>query len=221
MAADPAPRHPLLANNAQHPVNEAQVLDHFRASGALLEGHFELSSGLHSDRYFQCALVLSEPARAETLAQAFAAKVNVEVDCVVGPAMGAVVWAQEVGRALGKRALFTERKDGTMCLRRGFTFREGERVLLVEDVLTTGGSAREVIEVLEQHGAKVVACGSLLNRSGRNPFEELGLPLFELMRTDVKVWEPDACPLCAAGGEAIKPGSRTKPAGKNLAGGGV
>jgi len=130
---------------------------------------------------------------------------------VVGPAMGAVVWAQEVGRALDKRALFTERKDGTMCLRRGFTFEPGERVLLVEDVLTTGGSAREVIEVLEQHGARVVACGALLNRSGRNPFEELGLPLFELVRTEVQVWEPDACPLCAAGDAPTKPGSR--PAG--------
>jgi orotate phosphoribosyltransferase len=195
-------------------VNEAEVLEHFRASGALLEGHFELSSGLHSDRYFQCALVLSEPARAEVLARAFAEQVKVDVDCVVGPAMGAVVWAQEVGRALGKRALFTERKEGEMCLRRGFTFRPGERVLLVEDVLTTGGSAREVISVLEQHGAKVVACGALLNRSGRNPFEELNLPLVELMRTEVQVWESDNCPLCAAGGEALKPGSRPKPAGE-------
>ena len=190
-------------------MDETQVFEHFRASGALLEGHFELSSGLHSDRYFQCALVLSEPQRAEELARAFAAKVPVDVDCVVGPAMGAVVWAQEVGRALKKRALFTERKDGVMCLRRGFSFRPGERVLLVEDVLTTGGSAREVIEVLERHGAKVVACGALLNRSGRNPFDELGLPLVELVRTDVKVWEPSECPLCAKGGSAIKPGSRT------------
>lgn len=192
-------------------MDEGQVFDHFRASGALLEGHFELSSGLHSDRYFQCALVLSEPRRAGALAAAFAGQVDVEVDCVVGPAMGAVVWAQEVGRALDKRALFTERKDGTMCLRRGFAFEPGERVLLVEDVLTTGGSAREVIEVLEQHGARVVACGALLNRSGRNPFEELGLPLFELVRTEVQVWEPDACPLCAAGDAPTKPGSR--PAG--------
>lgn len=190
-------------------MNQTEVFEHFRASGALLEGHFELSSGLHSDRYFQCALVLSEPRRADALARAFAAQVNVEVDCVVGPAMGAVVWAQEVGRALDKRALFTERKDGVMCLRRGFGFEPGERVLLVEDVLTTGGSAREVIEVLEAHGANVVACGALLNRSGKNPFEELGLPLFELVRTQVEVWEPKACPLCAAGGSPTKPGSRT------------
>ncbi len=192
-------------------MQEAEVFEHFRDSGALLEGHFELSSGLHSDRYFQCALVLSEPARAEVLAKDFASQVNVEVDCVVGPAMGAVVWSQEVGRALGKRALFTERKDDVMCLRRGFSFQPGERVLLVEDVLTTGGSAREVIEVLEAQGAKVVACGALLNRSGRNPFEELGLPLFEVVRTEVKTWEPKECPLCAAGGEAVKPGSRKGP----------
>jgi len=190
-------------------VSEEEVFEHLRATDALLEGHFELSSGLHSDRYFQCALVLSDPVRAEALARAFAAKVEVEFDTVVGPAMGAVVWAQEVGRALGKRALFTERKDGQMCLRRGFSFTPGERVLLVEDVLTTGGSAKEVITVLEEHGAQVVACGSLVNRSGGNPFEALGLPLHELVRVEVQTWEPDACPLCAAGGTAIKPGSRT------------
>ncbi len=190
-------------------MDESQVFDHFRESGALLEGHFELSSGLHSNRYFQCALVLSEPKRAQALAQAFAGQVPVEVDAVVGPAMGAVVWAQEVGRALDRRALFTERKDGVMCLRRGFTFEPGERVLLVEDVLTTGGSAREVIEVLEREGAKVVACGALLNRSGKNPFEDLGLPLVELVRTEVQVWEPSDCPLCAKGDPAVKPGSRT------------
>jgi orotate phosphoribosyltransferase len=190
-------------------MDESQVFDHFRESGALLEGHFELSSGLHSNRYFQCALVLSEPKRAHALAQAFAGQVPVEVDAVVGPAMGAVVWAQEVGRALDRRALFTERKDGVMCLRRGFTFEPGERVLLVEDVLTTGGSAREVIEVLEREGAKVVACGALLNRSGKNPFEDLGLPLVELVRTEVQVWEPSDCPLCAKGDPAVKPGSRT------------
>lgn len=194
-------------------MTEAEVFDHLRATDALLEGHFELSSGLHSDRYFQCALVLSEPDRAGALARAFAEKVEVEFDTVVGPAMGAVVWAQEVGRALGKRALFTERKDGEMCLRRGFSFQPGERVLLVEDVLTTGGSAKEVIRVLEQHGARVVACGSLVNRSGGNPFEALGLPLYELVRVEVQTWEPAECPLCAAGGTAIKPGSRTAKVG--------
>ncbi len=194
-------------------MTEEEVFDHLRATDALLEGHFELSSGLHSDRYFQCALVLSEPARAEALARAFAEKVDVEFDTVVGPAMGAVVWAQEVGRALGKRALFTERKDGEMCLRRGFSFRPGERVLLVEDVLTTGGSAKEVIRVLEAHGARVVACGSLVNRSGGNPFEALGLPLYELVRVEVQTWQPDACPLCAAGDAAVKPGSRTAKVG--------
>jgi orotate phosphoribosyltransferase len=190
-------------------VDTEAVFDHFRESGAMLEGHFELSSGLHSDRYFQCALVLSEPWRAGALAEAFVAKLETEVDCVVGPAMGAVVWAQEVGRALGKRALFTERKDGEMCLRRGFEFRPGERVLLVEDVLTTGGSAKEVIEVLKAHGAEVVACGCLVNRSGGNPFEELGLPLTELVRVEVKTWKPEECPRCAEGSAAVKPGSRS------------
>jgi orotate phosphoribosyltransferase len=194
-------------------VDAERIFDHFRATGAMLEGHFQLSSGLHSDRYFQCALVLSEPERAEALARAFAAEVETEVDCVVGPALGAVVWAQEIGRALGKRALFTERQNGEMCLRRGFELAPGERVLLVEDVLTTGGSAREVIAVLEERGAKVVAVGCLLNRSGGNPFEDLGLPLTELVCAEVAVYEPSDCPLCAKGGSAIKPGSRTVASG--------
>ncbi len=190
-----------------------EVFEHFRATGAMLEGHFLLSSGLHSDRYFQCALVLSHPERAEALARAFAAQVEVEVDVVVGPAMGAVVWAQEIGRALGKRALFTERQDGEMCLRRGFEIAPGERVLLVEDVLTTGGSAREVMAVLEERGAKIVVAGCLLNRSGGNPFEDRGLPLVELVRAEVAVYEPASCPLCAQGSSAVKPGSRTVPTG--------
>jgi orotate phosphoribosyltransferase len=199
-------------------VDTSAVFDHFRASGAMLEGHFELSSGLHAERYFQCALVLSEPWRAEALAEAFEQALQstsenanaTAVDCVVGPAMGAVVWAQEVGRALGKRAIFTERKDGSMCLRRGFSFRPGERVLLVEDVLTTGGSAREVIAVIEEHGAEVVACGCLVNRSGKNPFEDLGLPLTALVTVDALTWTPLECPHCASGSKPEKPGSRAQ-----------
>lgn len=189
-----------------------EVFEHFRATGAMLEGHFQLSSGLHSDRYFQCALVLSHPERAEALARAFAEKIgSLEVDCVVGPALGAVVWAQEIGRALGVRALFTERQNGEMCLRRGFELSRGERVLLVEDVLTTGGSAREVMAVLEERGAEIVAAGCLLNRSGGNPFEDRGLPLIELVSATVAVYPPDECPLCAQGSQAVKPGSRTVP----------
>jgi orotate phosphoribosyltransferase len=191
-------------------MNQEQVLEQCRKCGAMLEGHFQLSSGLHSDRYFQCALLLSDPLRAEALARAVALKIEQSVDVVVGPAMGAVVWAHEVARAMGVRALFTERVDGEMTLRRGFSLEAGERVLVVEDVLTTGGSAREAIEVVRSCGAVPVAVASIVNRSGvRNPFEDDGLPLACLAEVEVQTWKPDTCPLCAAGGSrAVKPGSR-------------
>src|SRR5688572_26951366 len=132
-----------------------RVLDLFRSSGAMLEGHFELSSGLHSDRYFQCALLLEEPRRAEALAQALAERVRaagLAFDVVIGPALGAVTWAYECARALGARGLFAERQNESMCIRRGFVVEPKDRVLVVEDVITTGGSAREVIEVLRALG---------------------------------------------------------------------
>lgn len=193
-------------------MDQAQVLDLFRESGAMLEGHFELSSGLHSDRYFQCALLLQHPKRAETLAQALAAKVRAQekqkVDVVIGPALGAVTWAHEVARALDARALFTERKDNAMSLRRGFTVEPRERVFVVEDVLTTGGSAREVIEVLKSFDVRPFAAGAIVNRSGGNPFASEKLPLFALADVKVQTFAPADCPLCKAGGKAIKPGSR-------------
>jgi orotate phosphoribosyltransferase len=196
-------------------VDEARVLELFRSSGAMLEGHFELSSGLHSDRYFQCALLLQHPRRAEELARALAAKVRAQghekVDVVIGPALGAVTWAHEVARALDARALFTERKDGPMSLRRGFTVTPNERVFVVEDVLTTGGSAREVIEVLKSFDVRPLGVGAILNRSGGNPFESDSLPLTTLAAVAVKSWLRASCPLCAAGGTAVKPGSRTPP----------
>src|SRR5262245_7490922 len=144
----------------------AQVLDLFRSSRALLEGHFQLSSGRHSNQYFQCALLLAEPRHAERLAREVASKLTVRPDLVVGPALGAVVWAQEVARVLGTRAFFTERVDGAMALRRGFALAPGERVLVVEDVLTTGGSVREVAKVVREHGGSVVGVASIVNRSG-------------------------------------------------------
>lgn len=193
-------------------MDEARVLELFRTSGAMLEGHFELSSGLHSDRYFQCALLLQHPRLAEELARALAAKVRAEqpgkVDVVIGPALGAVTWAHEVARALDARALFTERKDGPMSLRRGFSIEPSERVLVVEDVLTTGGSAREVIEVLEGLDVRPFAAGAIVNRSGGNPFERDGLPLLTLATVAAKSWERTKCPQCASGGQAVKPGSR-------------
>ena len=194
-----------------------EVLDLLRESGALLEGHFELSSGLHSDRYFQCALALCEPKRAETLAGALAAKLPFEVDLVVGPALGAVVWAQEMGRALGTPAYFTERKDGEMLLRRGFSIEPGTKVLVVEDVITTGGSAREVIDLLRSMGVEVSGVGSLVNRSGGNPYEDLGLELISLAEVTVETWDPSEAPPRMQGSVAVKPGSKSL----NATGGGA
>ena len=149
--------------------------------------------------------------RAELTARALAVKVRARtegIDVVVGPALGAVTWAHEMARALGVRSMFTERKDGEMCLRRGFAFEPGERVLVVEDVLTTGGSAREVVRVVRSLGAAPVHVGAILNRSGGNPFTEDGLELSALASVEAEVWKPEECPLCAAGSEALKPGSR-------------
>lgn len=185
-----------------------EVLDLLRASEALLEGHFQLSSGLHSDRYFQCALVLSYPERAERLARALAARLERPFDVVVGPALGAVVWAQEVARALGARAFFTERKDGRMELRRGFRIAPGARVLVVEDVVTTGGSARETVLALRALGVETQEVGAIVDRSGGEPFADLGLPFTALARVAVQSYAPEQCPLCAAGSRAEKPGSR-------------
>jgi orotate phosphoribosyltransferase len=185
-----------------------EVLDLLRKSEAMLEGHFELSSGNHSDRYFQCALVLQHPREAERLARALAARLPKDIDVVVGPAMGAVTWAYEVARALGVRGLFTERQNGAMALRRGFRLRAGERVLVVEDVLTTGGSAAEVLDVVRALGATPVGVAAVVNRSGGNPFAAQSLPCTALAEVQAKLWSKDECPLCKAGGSAIKPGSR-------------
>lgn len=189
-------------------MDEQQVFEHLRESGAMLEGHFELSSGNHSERYFQCALLLQDPRRAEELANALAFRLHDEVSAVVGPALGAVVWAHEVARALGCRGMFTERVDGVMTLRRGFTFGPGEKTLVVEDVVTTGGSIRECIEACSERGADVVGVGVVLDRSGGNPFADLELPLTSLAEIDAVVWKPEDCPLCLEGGQAVKPGSR-------------
>lgn len=196
-------------------LDSARVLDLFRQTGAMLEGHFVLSSGLHSDRYFQCALLLERPDKAEILAKEMARAVRAsslpKIDIVIGPALGAVTWAYEVARALGARAQFTERKDDEMQLRRGFVVTPTDNVLVVEDVFTTGGSAREVIDVLATYGVKPKATGCIVNRSGGNPFADLELPMFALAQVDVKTWAPDDCPLCKNRVPLVKPGSRAKP----------
>lgn len=190
-------------------MSEADILDLLRRERALLEGHFQLSSGLHSDRYFQCALALADPKNAEHLASKLAAKfAGQSFDLVVGPALGAVIWAHEVARALGLRCYFTERKEGQMVLRRGFAIEPGQRILLVEDVVTTGGSSREVIECLKQHGGEVTGMGCLVNRSGGNPFSELGLELKSLADVNARTWDPSEPPEEFRTSQPIKPGSR-------------
>jgi orotate phosphoribosyltransferase len=192
-------------------MNQEQVLDLFRRTGAMLEGHFLLSSGRHSDRYFQCALLLADPRKAEQLARALALSIDVSADIVVGPALGAVTWAHEMARALDLNSYFVERVNERFALRRGFQLQSGARVLVVEDVLTTGKSVREVFDVLRELGAQPIGVASIVNRSGiDNPFASEGLPFWRLADVDAKSWTADECPLCksADAGPAIKPGSR-------------
>jgi orotate phosphoribosyltransferase len=187
-----------------------ELLDLFRKSGALLEGHFRLTSGLHSPGYLQCALVLQHPQHAETLGAALADRVrSLRPTVVMSPALGGVVIGQEVGRALGVRAIFAERQDGVLTLRRGFMLGETDRVLVVEDVLTTGGSTRETIQVAIACGAQVVGAASIVDRSAMVSRErDLGVPFVSLLDIDLPTYEPDKCPLCAQGLPVVKPGSR-------------
>jgi orotate phosphoribosyltransferase len=183
------------------------LLNLFRRSGALLEGHFRLTSGLHSARYLQCALVLSSPRDAEVLGQAIADLVrHLRPTVVLSPALGGVVIGHEVARALGVRAMFAERQDGALTLRRGFVLAEPDRVLVVEDVLTTGGSTRETMRVATAAGAQVVGAASIVDRSGGTVVFDV--PLESLLQIDVPAYQPDQCPLCARGLPVVKPGSR-------------
>jgi len=188
-------------------LSSTQVLDLFRRAGALLEGHFKLSSGLHSPGFMQSALVLQYPREAETLGAALAEAVRpLAPDVVMSPALGGIVIGQEVARALNVQAIFAERQDGAMTLRRGFTLAPGARVLVVEDVVTTGGSTRETMDVAMRAGGVVVGAGSIIDRSGGN--QGLAVPYSALAQVAFPTYQPDACPLCAAGSTAIKPGSR-------------
>ena len=183
------------------------VLDQFRRVGALLEGHFRLTSGLHSTGYMQSALVLQHPAEAEACGRAIAARVRpLGAAVVLSPALGGIVIGHEVARALGVRALFAERQDGRLTLRRGFTLAPGEKVLVVEDVVTTGGSTRETIQVAREAGAVVVGAASIIDRSGGQ--QGLDVPYASLAAVTFPVYDPGSCPLCAAGQPVVKPGSR-------------
>jgi orotate phosphoribosyltransferase len=215
-----------------------ELLDVYRRSGALLDGHFRLTSGLHSPGYLQCALVLQHPQQAESLGRAIADRVrDLRPTVVLSPALGGIVIGQEVGRALGVRAIFAGRQDGSLVLRRGFTIHPADRVLVVEDVMTTGGSTRETIDVAKAAGGQVVGAASIVDRSpstvvasqvqGREPRDRpaesreaassgqvagtlrFDVPFITLLRIDLPTYEPADCPLCAEGLAVVKPGSRS------------
>jgi orotate phosphoribosyltransferase len=188
-------------------LNAEQVIDQFRATGALLEGHFQLSSGLHSTVYLQCALVLQFPERAEAFGHAIAEKFQGQgIMLVASPAIGGIVIGHEVARALGARFVWTEREAGQMTLRRGFTIAPGEKTLIVEDVITTGGSTRETIEAVRRAGADVVGAASIIDRSGATA--DVGVPLSPLASLRVLSVESSACEACKLGEPVVKPGSR-------------
>ncbi len=187
------------------------LLSLFKERGALLEGHYLLTSGLHSARYLQCARVLMDPTLATRLGRELADTLRPLLGAdvpgaVVAPALGGVLVAHEVARALGCRGLFTERADGVMTLRRGFVLGPGEPVVVVEDVITTGGSTREVVDAVRAAGARVLAVGSLVDRSGGSV--DVGVPRRSLLALDVPTYSAGTCPMCAAGGTPEKPGSR-------------
>jgi orotate phosphoribosyltransferase len=190
-------------------VTEKETLELYEKTGALMHGHFRLTSGLHSDVYLQSALVLQYPEHAAALGAALAAPFREAGPAtVLAPAIGGILVAHEVARALGVRCLFTERENGVMALRRGFTLSAGEHCLVVEDVITTGGSTREVVECVEKAGGVVMGVGSLIDRSG-------GAVRFTVKRVALatvhaETWRPEECPLCTTGSHAVKPGSRTE-----------
>lgn len=193
--------------NRKSQLTSDEYLDLFRKSSALLEGHFLLTSGKHSAQYMQCAQVLQYPDRAAILAEGLAASFrDMGIQTVIGPAMGGILVAHEVAKALGVRALFTERENGIMRLRRGFTLSPGERVLVVEDVITTGGSVREVLAVVQEFEAIPMGVGVLVDRTGGTV--DFGLPQSSIIQLNIQAFEAQECPLCAQGIPAIKPGSR-------------
>lgn len=184
-----------------------QVINEFKKSGALLAGHFKLTSGLHSPVYLQCALVLQFPEKAELFARAIAEHyAGKQIELVASPAIGGLIIGHEVARALGARFIWTERQDGEMTLRRGFSVKPGEKTLVVEDVVTTGGSTRETIEVLRKVGASVIGAASIIDRSSGTA--DVGVKRTALATLDVKSMQPHECELCKDGVEVVKPGSR-------------
>ncbi len=188
-------------------MEKEQVLEIFRSTNALLEGHFLLTSGRHSDKYFQCAQVLQFPDKTEILCSVIANYFKeYEIDTVISPAMGGIIVGQEVARQLGKRSIFAERQEGKLALRRNFDISKGEKVLVCEDVVTTGGSVYEVIEIVKSKGAELVGVGFIVDRS--NGMVNFGAPQVSTLQVEVVTFEPDECPLCKSGSKPYKPGSR-------------
>lgn len=182
----------------------------FIESGALLEGHFLLSSGLHSGQYLQCALLLADPGKASQLGESLARLQTTRPALVISPALGGLIIGHEVARALGVRAFFTERENGIMALRRGFALKPGEKVVVVEDVVTTGKSSQEVIDLVRSHGAEVLGALSIVDRTGGT--SDLGVPFKSLLKMTLPSFKPEACPLCREDRPLVKPGSRTATA---------
>ncbi|MFW5972178.1 MAG: orotate phosphoribosyltransferase [Bacillota bacterium] len=188
-------------------LSREDIIKDLKESEALLEGHFSLSSGLHSEAYIQCALLLRYPDKAEKFCKELAKKVeNYNPDIVVGPALGGVIVAYEMARALDLPGVFTERKEGMMELRRGFEIKEGQKVLIVEDVVTTGGSVKEVIDIVRKKGGELVAVASLIDRSADEV--DFGVPFENLISFNFEVYKAEKCPLCESKKEAVQPGSR-------------
>lgn len=189
-------------------MNGDQILQHFQDTNALLEGHFLLSSGLHSPKYLQCALALQYPADSAKFGKAIAEHfLDSGIETVASPAIGGLVIGYAVAEALNVRFIWTERQDGKMTVRRGFTIKPGEKILVVEDVITTGGSTRECIAALEENGANVVGAASIIDRS--NGAADVGVPRVALVSLDVPTYTEDQCPMCFNGDKPVKPGSRT------------
>ncbi len=192
-------------------LSEKEIYNIFLKTGALLQGHFLLTSGRHSDKYFQCAKVLQYPEYMELICARIVEHFkNYKIDTVISPAIGGIIVGQEVARQLNKRSIFAEREDKKLTLRRGFTLEEGENVLVCEDVVTTGGSVFEVIDIVKEHKANVAGVGFIVDRS--NGKVDFGFPQFSAMQMEVVSYLPDECKLCHQGFKLVKPGSRKIPA---------
>ena len=188
-------------------MDQDEIKKLFEETRAFLKGHFELSSGLHSDAYVQCALLLQYPEHAEKLAKMIAENYrDKKITCVIGPALGGVTLAYEVARCLGVKGIFAERKDGLMQLRRGFSLSDDDAILVVEDVVTTGGSVKEVIKLLEGGKKRIIGVASIIDRSKDGI--DFGYPFYTLMKMPLKAYFPNECPLCSEGSIAVKPGSK-------------